>query len=76
MQTFSFTIYIEEADITDEQADKLYEIAPDATIGVHCGEVEIHFDREGTFEEPTINEAIKLVKDIGLTPIGINKEIK
>jgi hypothetical protein len=68
MQTFSFTIYVKETDIMDEQVYELYELAPDATIGVHCGKSYVSFDREGTFEVDTIKGALGQLKKVGLTP--------
>jgi hypothetical protein len=67
MQTFHFTIYVKETDITEKQASALYELG-DIVCGVDCGEGYVCFDRLGTFEEPTIDKALQQVKRVGLTP--------
>jgi len=72
MQTFSFTMFVEE-DITTEQANSLFKIAPDATTGMSCGKSYVSFDRVASFEETTINGALDDVKCVGLTPINVRK---
>jgi len=67
MQTFHFTIYVKETDITEKQASALYGVG-DVLCGVECGEGYVCFDRLGTFEQPTIDEALRQVKKMGLTP--------
>lgn len=66
MQMFSFSLHVKE-DLTKEWSDKIFKSIPDTTCGMCCGQSYISFDREGTFEDSIINEAIRQVKDIGLT---------
>jgi len=73
METFSFTIFVEE-DISTEQANSLFKLAPDATAGVSCGKSYIAFDRVASFEETTINGALDQVRCIGLTPVNVRKD--
>jgi hypothetical protein len=73
MQTFHFTIYVKETDITEKQASALYGVG-DVLCGVECGEGYVCFDREGTFEEPVIQQALKQVKNVGLTPNRVVEE--
>ncbi len=74
MQAYSFTIHLAENDITDEQADKFYNVAPDSTLGVACGRAYISFDREGCCYNDVVKQAFLQVKSFGFTPIRVEKE--
>jgi len=75
MKTFSFTIILAENDITDEQANALYEIGCNDGIPlVGCGRASISFDREAESIKDATELAIQQIKDVGLTPIAVQDE--
>lgn len=68
---YSFEIFLDLPDATEEMSDRLYEAGfQDAIFGKSCGRPYLSFDREGTDLVSTIEEAVAQVKKVG---IGIVK---
>lgn len=72
MKTFSFTVVLSGTDVTDEMANALYEAGcSDATLGVSCGRAYVDFDREAPSLSNAIESALRQIREVGLSPIGI-----
>jgi len=66
VQTFSFTLVLDETDISDEMANDLYGGGcDDAILARQGGEVTLDFDREAEDEQSAIDSAIENVRKAG-----------
>jgi len=66
MQIFSFTIVLDEINISDEMANDLYGGGcDDALLARQGGEVTLDFDREAEDEQSAIDSAIEDVRKAG-----------
>ena len=69
MKTYEFDVFLKDtAEITDEQADTLFEAGCDDGTPASCnGLAWIHFDREAGSLEEAIRSAIVQVRSAGFT---------
>ena len=69
MKTYEFDLYLDGiAEITDDQADRLFVAGCDDGTPVSCeGAAWIHFDREAASLEEAIRSAVAQVQSAGLT---------
>jgi predicted DNA-binding transcriptional regulator AlpA len=64
MKTYSFHLIVNNGNISEETADKIYEISNDCIIGGHFGANIITFDREGESFVEAVESAVKQVESI------------
>jgi predicted DNA-binding transcriptional regulator AlpA len=76
MKTYSFHLIVNNSDISEETADKIYEISHDCIIGGHFGANIITFDREGGSFAEAVESAVKQIESIeGLYVVRVEPDI-
>ncbi len=75
MKTYTFTIVLKEADLTEAQANAIFEAGgTDATPGVLCGRAFVDFDRRAASLAQAISSAVRQVRRAGLKPDHLEPE--
>ena len=66
----SFVLVLKDLDdLTEEQAEQIFEACDDCTPSVQGGTVRLDFDREAESGEEAIASAIEQLKRIGFRPV-------
>ncbi len=72
---YEFSLILSAADVTDEDADKLYEVGcDDASILTRDGITRIQFDREASNLDEALASAIENVERAGLAVARVEIE--
>jgi hypothetical protein len=77
MKTYEFDVVLKgEAEVTDEQADRLFSAGcDDATPASSSGVAWVHFDREATSVEEAIRSAVGQVQAARLTVLKVELDM-
>lgn len=66
MKTYSFSVILGEAEMTEEMADRLFECGlDDCTPGSCHGATTVHVDREAETMEVAVTSAVRQIIDAG-----------
>lgn len=77
MKTYEFDVILKDlAEVTDEQADALFEAGCDDGTPASCdGVAWIHFDREAPSLENAVRVAVSQVRGAGLDVVKVELDV-